>query len=359
MQERDALHARVRAMVAAYTQNQEMPEPFDALAVDLGRYQARHNPGYARLCGTRTLERAADFPAVPTDAFKVTRVATFPEEDARHIFRTSGTTVGQRGAHELRDLGSYDAGALAFGARALREGLGECDVLVLGPSAQAAPDSSLTHMLDLFARAWGKGGSPFFLHTDAGEDVFDLVGLDERIARAIVSGAQVLLLGTSFAFVHLLDTLGDDTIPLPAGSRIMQTGGFKGRSREVSAPELRAALARCFHVEPRNIVQEYGMTELSSQFYEHTAIDPSAPEGVFYEPPWARVIPVHPDTLTPVPDGEEGLARIEDLCNVESAFAIQTADRVRREHGGFVLLGRQPGSPPRGCSLAIDELLAR
>ncbi len=351
----ETLHARARAMIAAYTQKQPMPEAFDTLAVDLGRYQARHNPGYARLCRGRGQERAADFPAVPTDAFKVARVATFAPEETLHIFRTSGTTVGQRGTHELRDLGSYDAGALAFGARMLHDGLGDCDVLVLGPSTARAPDSSLTHMLDLFARSWGRGGSPFFLQ----EDVFDLVGLDERIARAIVQGSRVLLLGTSFAFVHLLDTLGEDSIPLPPGSRIMQTGGFKGRSREVSAPELRAALARCFGVLERDVVQEYGMTELSSQFYERTAVDPKAPAGVFFEPPWARVIPVHPDTLAPVAEGEEGIARIEDLCNVESAFAVQTADRVRREAGGFVLLGRQPGSVPRGCSLAIDELLAQ
>jgi len=92
------------------------------------------------------------------------------------------------------------------------------------------------------------------------------------------------------------------------------------------------------------------MTELSSQFYDEEP-------GHYTEPPWARVVPVHPETLAPVPDGEVGIARIEDLANVDSAFAILAADRVRRVAGGFELLGRTPGAPPRGCSIAVDEMM--
>jgi hypothetical protein len=140
----------------------------------------------------------------------------------------------------------------------------------------------------------------------------------------------------------------------------MQTGGFKGRSREVPAPELRAQVAKMFSVPERSIVAEYGMTELSSQFYERTLYDAAATHGSYAEPPWARVIPVDPETLAPVADGEVGIAKILDLLNVDSAVAVLTQDRVRRvgdrfEH--FELLGRLPGAAPRGCSIAIDELL--
>lgn len=354
-----ALHTRARALVQAFVDATPPAETFDALAVDLGRFQASHVPGYARLCARRgvapsTCTRAAQFPAVPTDAFKAMRVAAFGEDATTRIFRTSGTTVGQRGRHDFRDVRTYDAAALAFG-RACLFGNERFAVLTLGPSPAEAPDSSLTHMNELFAQKLGvKGFGGFYLSGD----VFDLARLDESVARAVVEGQKVLLLGTSFAFVHLLEALGDDAFPLPPGSRIMQTGGFKGRSREVSASELRAAIATTFAVEERAVVQEYGMTELSSQFYERTAVDPAAPPALLFEPPWARVIPVDPETLAPVAEGAEGIARIEDLCNVDSAFAIQTADRVRREQGGFVLLGRQPGSAPRGCSIAIDELLS-
>ena len=356
--ESHALHERARALVRAFAEGSPMPESFDALALALGQFQARHVPGYLRLCTRRGIDpdRCTDprlLPAVPTDAFKAMRIAAFPEAETTHTFRTSGTTVGQRGRHDVRDIGTYEAGALAFGTVSLTAGE-PMTVLVLGPSPTEAPDSSLTHMNALFERTLGGGRGGYYLQGD----VFDVAGLDERVARALVEHEKVLLLGTSFAFVHFLEALGDDPFPLPPGSRIMQTGGFKGRSREVSADELRRDIARTFAVDERAVVQEYGMTELSSQFYERTAVDAEATAGVLTEPPWARVIPVDPDSLTPVEEGAEGIARIEDLCNVDSAFAIQTADRVRRVPGGFVLLGRLPGSAPRGCSLAIDELLA-
>jgi hypothetical protein len=106
------------------------------------------------------------------------------------------------------------------------------------------------------------------------------------------------------------------------------------------------------------------MTELTSQLYEATiresalaARHPAAPPGVYFEPPWLRVTPVDPTTLLPVPEGEAGLARFIDLGNVDSAVSVVTQDLVRRVSGGIQLLGRQPGAPPRGCSLAIEALL--
>ena len=92
---------------------------------------------------------------------------------------------------------------------------------------------------------------------------------------------------------------------------------------------------------------------------QETARDERAASGVYVEPPWARVVAVDPVTLEPVADGAIGLARIEDLANVDSAFAVQTQDRVRRVAGGFELLGRAPGAAPRGCSIAIDEMMSR
>ena len=114
------LHARARALVVAFEAGQPPPEPFDTLACDLARYQARHIQGFARLCRARdvdpdALTSAADIPAVPTDAFKVTRVATFDPAEARATFRTSGTTIGTRGEHGIRDLATYEAASVAFG----------------------------------------------------------------------------------------------------------------------------------------------------------------------------------------------------------------------------------------------------
>jgi hypothetical protein len=348
-------------MVSSFERGEAMPESFDSLAVDLLRFQARNVPGYARLCKARGVEperttRSSEAPAVPTDAFKMAPVFAFDTAEARVTFRTSGTTVGLRGVHALRDLRTYDAAALAFGRAMLARGLApHVPVLVVGPSSDEAPDSSLAHMCAHFARTLSPGASAeatFFVRGGT----LDVDGLRARIV-SLGRQTPAVVLATSLAMVHMLDALAGDVLLLPPGSRVMQTGGFKGKLREVTADRLRRDAARMFGLPERAIVGEYGMTELSSQLWEATLVDEAAPHGVYVEPPWARVVPVDPETLAPVSRGAIGIARIEDLANVDSAFAVQTADRVRRTDGGIELLGRQPGASPRGCSIALDEIL--
>ena len=360
--ESEGLHARVRAVVSAFEAGRAIPEVFDELAVDLARFQARQVKGYARLCAARGVEpkaiaRAMDAPATPTDAFKLANVFAFEPGDATAVFLTSGTTVGARGVHRMRTCATYDAAAYAFGRSLLaRELPSRVPVLVLGPSEAETPDSSLGRMCSVFARAMGDAEPPertFFVRSGA----LDLAGLRARI-ESLSRSLPAIVLATSFALVHLFDTLGDEVLPLPPGSRVMQTGGFKGKSREVAADALRRAVARFFAVEDRAVISEYGMTELSSQFWEATLVDPQALHGVYVEPPWARVVPVDPETLLPVAPGAAGIARIEDLANVDSSFAIVTQDRVRRTAAGFELLGRLAGAQPRGCPIALDEILS-
>jgi hypothetical protein len=360
--ESEALHARARTMVRAFERSVPMPESFDALAIDLARFQAKTIPGYARLCAARgvdpaRLTRAGDAPAVPTDAFKLGHVFAFDGADAAVTFRTSGTTLGARGVHLMRDAGTYDAASLAFGRVMLARGLAApVPVVVIGPSAEEAPDSSLAHMCTLFARALAPGspsGTTYFVRGGT----LDVGGLRARVT-ALAPTTPAVVLATSFALVHLLDALGGEVLAMPAGSRVMQTGGFKGKSREVAANQLRHDVALAFGVPERAVVGEYGMTELSSQFWEGTLVDEGARHGVYRSPPWARVVAVDPETLAPAPDGAIGIARIEDLANVDSAFAVITQDRVRSVEGGFELLGRASGAPPRGCSIALDEMLA-
>jgi hypothetical protein len=192
----------------------------------------------------------------------------------------------------------------------------------------------------------------------------DLEGVAHAAARARAHSTPVLVLGTSFAFVHLLDEAGSRDLSLPPGSRAMQTGGFKGRSREVEPAELRRGIAAAFALPEAHVVGEYGMTELSSQLYEGTLAAAlgklsSARHGVYLGPPWVRVTAVDPVHLAPLPAGETGILRIVDLANVDSSVAIQTSDRGRVTAEGVELYGRAPGAAPRGCSLAIEELFAR
>ena len=239
--------------------------------------------------------------------------------------------------------------------------------MVLAAPLSVQPDSSLGFMLDRFAHALD-GPASFHLHVAGGEGRLDLDGIGRAAERARAAGRPTLVLATSFALVHLLDQAEGLDLRLPAGSRLMQTGGFKGRSREVPADALRAQAAGAFGLPPAHVVSEYGMTELSSQLYEGTLAaarggGPPARHGVYQAPPWVRVTAVDPVSLLPVPPGEIGVARIVDLCNVDSVVAVQTADRVRLvDHAGgegVELLGRLPGAAPRGCSIAVDEMLGR
>jgi hypothetical protein len=245
---------------------------------------------------------------------------------------------------------------VAFGKALLARDLAAPTVLVVGPSSAEAPDSSLAYMCSVFARVFvpeEPAARTYFVR----EGALDVDGLRARIA-ALPASASTVVLATSFALVHLLDAMNGEVLPLPVGSCVMQTGGFKGKSREVAPDELRRAVARLFAVDDRAVIGEYGMTELTSQFWEATLIDGGARRGVYVEPPWARVVPVDPVSLGPVAPGAIGIARIEDLANVDSAFAVVTQDRVRRVDGGFELLGRSAGAPPRGCSIALDEMLS-
>ena len=150
--ESDVLHERALGFVRAFEAGTTMPEPFDSLAADLARFQAANVPGYARLCEARsatpaTFRRAADAPAVPTEAFKVSRVAAFPSSVEHLTFLTSGTTLGARGAHAMRRPSTYDAAALAFGRWALLAGspgppcLAPCSCSPLPRGASPTPRS--------------------------------------------------------------------------------------------------------------------------------------------------------------------------------------------------------------------------
>lgn len=345
-----------RARVAA--------EEFDEAARAVFARQFAFNAPYRAYCEARgsTPETVPDWreiPAVPTDAFKSAALTCGDPSAAVAVFRTSGTTAGtaRRGAHYFQDLSTYDAALRAgFASHLLPDG-GRLPILSLVPPRAEAPDSSLSHMLAEVVEAFGAPGSGSFVaggQLEAGR-------LLATLASAERSGKPVLLAGTSFAFVHLLDALGaeDARFGLPPGSRVMDTGGFKGRSREVTRSELYAAVAARLGVPVEWCVNEYGMTEMSSQFYDGAAGSAGALEGRRYQGPgWVRTRAYDPETLRPLPDGSVGVLRHWDLANVDSVMVLQTADLGRVHSDGFELMGRAQGAEARGCSIALDELLS-
>jgi hypothetical protein len=188
----------------------------------------------------------------------------------------------------------------------------------------------------------------------------------------------ILILGTAFLYVHLLDYLTeiDTRFKLPAGSRVMETGGYKGRSRTIPKDELHQLICERLGILPTDILCEYGMSELSSQAYDRSpnqfpyqprssrrkeaqtassrinqSLLTSAATRVFHFPPWARVQIISPETGREVNEGETGLIRVFDLANVFSVMAIQTEDLGIRRGAGFELVGRASFAEARGCSL--------
>jgi acyl-CoA synthetase (AMP-forming)/AMP-acid ligase II len=273
------------------------------------------------------------------------------------VFRTSGTTSAERGSHPLRDLSLYDRGAKAAASYALFPDAPRLRLVVLAPSEAEAPDSSLSYMLARFLHWFGDDESEYVLRGGA----LQVDALRQALAKATSVRTPVALLGTSFAFVHAQDALGEQRFVLPPGSRIMQTGGFKGRSRSIEPAAMLQMLSARFGIASDWIVQEYGMTELSSQLYETTlrraALGEASTERHLWVPGWVRAEPIDPETLQPTAAGEVGLLRIDDLANLDGVCAIQTSDLARRVQAGVVVLGRAADAAVRGCSIGADELL--
>jgi hypothetical protein len=338
-------------------------ERFDALARALFAFQFEHCEPYGRFCRGRgctpaTVASWREIPAVPTGAFKEVPLRSFPAAREVHVFRTSGTSTERRGALRLDTLALYEASLLPTFRRFVLPDLapaGRARLRVLAPSPAEAPDSSLSHMFGCVVAALGDAGSGF----DVRGGTLQLDRALAALERAAADAVPVALCGTAFAFVHLLDALTarGARLALPPHSRIMETGGFKGRARELPREALLAGLEHALGVPAARVVNQYGMTELGSQFYDSVLAEPGAPRRKL-GPPWARVRVVDPTTGADAAPGAVGVLRVFDLANTGSVLAIETADLGRAIADGFETLGREPGAEARGCSIAADAMLA-
>jgi hypothetical protein len=378
---------------------------FDSLALELFALQFANNTAYRKICEARGLtpaavEHWAQIPAVPTGAFKELELTCIPSEERTAVFHSSGTTEQKqsRHFHSVESLAVYEASLWAWfaanpaiGAPSTVSASFQSDTVhaeaVLGvplelpwqsilftPPPAQAPHSSLVHMFEIVRQKLGAPASVFVGQIDAnGAWVLDFDAALAALNPSPATHHPSLLLGTAFSFVHLLDYLveRDLRIELPAGSRVMETGGYKNRSRSMPKTELHALIMEWLGVPAENIICEYGMSELSSQAYapgalsSHRRVFPATTEELagetpalpgnltrhFSFPPWARVQIISPETGREVADGETGLIRVFDLANVFSVAAIQTEDLGIRRGDGFELIGRAQLAEPRGCSL--------
>jgi hypothetical protein len=338
---------------------------FDDLARRLFAYQFAHNEPYRRFCLRRGRDPSnvahwSEIPAVPISAFKEALLACEPLDGARE-FNSSGTTRPEhKSRHFHPSLRVYDLNArLNFEAHLLPDGA-RLPILVLFPTPQQMPSSSLAHWLGLMAAAFDPSGGRWFV-SPAG---LDGSGLAAALDAAIRDEQPVCLLAASFALVHFLDYCREAGLrfQLPPGSRLMDTGGYKGRSRELTKEELYGLVRETLGLPEDRLVNMYGLTEHGTQFLDanlrERARGRSGQPRYKTVPPWARTLVLDPDTLRPLPSGEQGLICHFDLVNRASVLAVLTEDVGYEVGQGFELLGRAAGVEARGCSITVDELIS-
>ena len=373
--------ARLRGLIAN-RQSAIGNRQFAELALALFALQFQHNPAYRKICEARkltpaTVEHWTQIPAVPTAAFKELELTSLAPAERTAVFHSSGTTEQKPSQHfhSAESLAVYEASVISWFLENvppdLRFAIDDLRLVCLTPPPAQVPHSSLVHMFETVRRKFGAPETVFTGElADDGAWTLDfaaaLATLSPRAPRS--APRALLLLGTAFSFVHLLDEMvaRDLRVALPPGSRVMETGGYKNRSRTLPKDELHALITDRLGVPRENILCEYGMSELSSQAYapgapassrrvasnqEDFAGKMPALPGQFRFPPWARVQIISPETGREVAEGEMGLIRVFDLANIFSVVVVQTEDLGVRRGDGFELIGRAQLAEPRGCSL--------
>ncbi len=333
-------------------------DAFNALALRLFAHQFQHNTAFQKFCQQRgrtprTVKHWRDIPAVPINGFKDLTLSCVPPESCERVFMTSGTTRGEvKGRHYHPHLQVYDLSMTLNFRQRFTGGSERVRMGLLFPSEQLMPNSSLAHYLALALHNFGTPESRYYLDTEG----LQVDALCATLAQVQAGGEPFALLGASYSFVHLMDALQARGLSfrLPTGSRLLDTGGFKGQSREMDMDAFYDALASTFGVPRSACINMYGMTELSTQFYDAgNAVLPAVKSG----PHWIRTRVLDPLTGQEMPRGERGILAHTDLGNFNSVTTILTEDVGVEVEGGFLLLGRAQGAQAKGCSLAVDEFL--
>ena len=317
--------------------NIQTPKDFKQVAFSVFRHQFENNKVYRSFCDllyihpsdVHTLE---DIPFLPIEFFKSKKIISSLEE-VQEVFTSSGTTGSVTSKHYVTDIEFYKESYLK-GFAHFYGNIKDYAVLALLPNYLERKGSSLVYMVaDLIQRSKNKK-SGFYLN--------NIEELAKKLIKIDQKGQKTLLIGVSFALMDLIEKCQFEL----KNTIIMETGGMKGRRKELVRNELHALLQQGFGV--KNIHSEYGMTELLSQGYSNG-------KGVFETPPWMKVITRDPeDALSIQKNGKTGGINIIDLANYNSCAFIATQDLGKvHQNGTFEIIGRFDNSDIRGCNLLV------
>ena len=324
-------------MLAERIFNISTQKDFNEITLEVFSYQFQHNPVYHEFCqllkrNPKNVSRVEDIPFLPIEFFKKKKIIS-SEKTPEIIFTSSGTTGSATSKHYVTDLNVYEESFL----KAFEIFYGNPEdivILALLPSYLERQGSSLIYMADSLIKRSKQPESGFYLN--------DLETLQHQLKELDKSGKKILLLGVSFALLDLVETYNFDL----KNTTIMETGGMKGRRKEMIREELHQILTEGFGVD--KIHSEYGMTELLSQSY-------SKGNGVFETPPWMKILIRDPeDALVYLPKHKTGGINVIDLANFNSCSFIATQDLARQINDDSTeILGRFDNSDIRGCNLLI------
>jgi phenylacetate-coenzyme A ligase PaaK-like adenylate-forming protein len=312
---------------------------FQDIVLEIFNYQFDNNPVYndfAKQLGTNrnAIHLVTDIPFIPVELFKIHKIVT-GSEPAAIVFESSGTTGTAVSKHFVVDPDLYEESLL----RTFRLFYGEPSdyfIAALLPSVTDRKNSSLAYMIDKLIKRSSNPLSGFYLNNTG-----EMVSL---IKKGRSENLKIILISVSFSLIDFAEKYSPDL----SGVIVMETGGMKGRRKEMTREGLHSVLKKKLNLSA--IHSEYGMTELLSQAY-------SRGEGIFYSPPWMKILirdPQDPLTLITEP-GRTGGINIIDLANIYSCSFIATDDLGRlNEDGGFEVLGRFDNSDIRGCNLLSE-----
>jgi hypothetical protein len=313
--------------------------PVDDIALDIFRFQAIHNPVYANYIRHLGVEIGQvndvhQIPFLPISFFKShqLKTGTWKEEAT---FTSSGTTGQTNSAHHLANVNFY----LQHAERCFTHFFGplsDYHILALLPSYLERENSSLVAMINSFIQKSQSASSGFYLHEQQ-KLVHDVEALKKR------NDKKIMIWGVSFALLEV----GEKFQPDLSNCLVFETGGMKGRRKELTRQELHSALKKYFNVD--SVYSEYGMTELLSQAYSRGG-------DTFYPSPWMKILVREAtDPFEKGLVGRFGGLNLIDLANFHSAAFIETEDvgKVFAD-GSFEVMGRLDNSDIRGCNLMIE-----
>jgi len=310
---------------------------FNKIALEIFQFQAKNCAVYKEFItllniNISVVKSVNEIPFLPIQFFKSHKIIS-SKEPVQRIFLSSGTTGNTQSKHHITDLSIYEK-SFTKGFENLYGAIENYTVLALLPSYLERDGSSLIYMANYFIEKSNKSKSGFYLN--------NLEELHKNLIELDKNNDKILLIGVSFALLDLVEAYKFDL----KNTIIMETGGMKGRRKELIREELHQVLSNGFGVE--KIHSEYGMTELLSQAY-------SKGNGIFECPPWMKVLTRDTeDALTILPEGKSGGINVIDLANINSCSFIATQDLGKTyKNGTFEVLGRFDDSDIRGCNLMV------